>query len=216
MLLRNAVRSQNLQLVEDALRMAGHKHRRVMHNPDEDGSTPLHVAAAEGSVEIIRALLRPPFPADATSRMFPDPWDSESFYYNGGMTPLHVAAFNGNTDAVFFFLTLPDVDIEDTGMLYGQSSGTALLHALAGGYPDTALALLDAGASPLATDAAGCTALHYCALHSDDEEYMKVMKKAINLGADVNAESEEPYYVVDGNLANALKSIHLARPFISP
>lgn len=107
----------------------------LVNAPDPWGTTPLVIAAREGQVEAVRALLK----AGAE----PDGRD-------GGMTPLAAAALRGHAPVVRVLLRAgarPDAT--------GLNGLTPLVSALQQGHTETVRLLLQAGASTRVTDRSG-------------------------------------------------------------
>jgi len=111
---------------------------------DTDGDTPLHIAAAQGRLEMVKALL------DAGARELGD---------SAGWTPLHRAALGGKAD-VAAYLVARSFNVR-------AKDGWTPLHAAAGavydGSWDILRLLLERGADPNARCAEGWTPLHAAA-----------------------------------------------------
>lgn len=107
----------------------------LVNAPDQWGTTPLVIAAREGQVEAVRALLKAGAEPDGR---------------NGGMTPLAAAALRGHASVVRVLLRA-GAQPNATG-LNGQPP---LISALQLGHTDTVRLLLQAGANTRVTDRAG-------------------------------------------------------------
>lgn len=107
----------------------------LVNAPDMWGTTPLVIAAREGQVEAVRALLKAGAEPDGR---------------NGGMTPLAAAALRGHASVVRVLLRAGAQP--DAVGLNGQSP---LISALQMGHTDTVRLLLQAGANTRVTDRAG-------------------------------------------------------------
>ena len=137
---------------------------------DDEGSTPLHVAAFCGHVEVVRLLL------DASMA---------SLEARGQLdgTPLHVAATAKRVEVVRMLLAAgAAVDASD-------ESGLRPLHrAAAAGSPATVRALLEARAAVDATTADAHTPLHVAAMHRRDG-CDAVLELLLAAGADARAQN---------------------------
>ncbi|CAM9682306.1 unnamed protein product [Laminaria digitata] len=110
--------------------------------PLDEGSQPIHLAAASGKVEVVKALLR----ADTDTIKSRD---------SGGYTPAHSAAHVGHAPVVEALLqggAMPD--------LVDWNGYSALDIAVGKGSHAAALVLLEGGASPGPPGVSGKTALH--------------------------------------------------------
>jgi uncharacterized protein len=113
---------------------------------DGDGSTALHWAAANGDIEITRALLNAGASVKASTRI-------------GSITPLFMAASNGNAAVIEALLTAGASAAETNG-----NGTTVLMMAAASGSAPAVTVLLDRGADPNAKDTTnGQTALMFAA-----------------------------------------------------
>jgi ankyrin repeat protein len=136
---------------------------------DDDGDTPLHVAAMYGQTEAIELLGE--LGADFNARN------------NYGSTPLHRAAAYGQTEAAKLLGELgAELEARDNK---GQ---TPLHRAAACGETEMAKLLMELGADLEAKDNNGMTPLHWAAVHGETEAAKLLMK----LGADpeVNARTD--------------------------
>ena len=121
--LHKAVLEANISEILECL-----SHHGVDVNlPDEQGMTPLHLAAREGLNETIKLLLTVPnIKVNSTS--------------NNGWTPLHIAARLGHAEIVDAILAMPNVN---PNMV--NSDGWSTLHWAAWhGFPETVTVLLTA------------------------------------------------------------------------
>ena len=110
----------------------------------EDGATPLHVAARAGEPEVVIALL-----ANGADPNVQD---------NTGSTPLHVAAQAGEPEVMNTLLTSnADTQAED------ETGSTPLHIAARAGEPEVVLTLLAGDANTQAEDETGSTPLHVAA-----------------------------------------------------
>ena len=113
---------------------------------DDSGRSPLHYAAAGGSVEAFVELMNfPKLNIDATAK--------------DGSSVLHIASFNGRLELVAYI-----VDNYPSVLNFVDNSGkTALHHAAAGGSVEVFSVLLQTGLSPKTTTNDGQTVLHIAA-----------------------------------------------------
>jgi ankyrin repeat protein len=129
---------QNLNLVRDLINLG------IINVQDEDGCTPLHWAAGEGSVEIARILI------DAGANV--NVKDKE------GNTPLHIAANEGEPEiAILLINAKADLNVQD------NLGWTPLHTTVYYGAEEVAWMLIDAGAKLNVQSNIGYTPLHLAA-----------------------------------------------------
>lgn len=134
---------------------------------DVDGTTPLHLAARNDSLEIGALLLRSGANPSARNRY--------------GVTPLYLAAVNGSARMIRALL-----DAGADANEVGTQGETVLMTASRTGRPDAVRTLLDAGARIDAReDWRGQTALMWAV----GQGHVAVAELLISAGADVNATS---------------------------
>jgi ankyrin repeat protein len=129
---------------------------------DENGGTPLHLAAAGGHLELVRWLLESGAPPDATD--------------NGSNTPLQGATLAGHLEAARLLLEKgATLEFEDD---YGN---TALMYAAFADQPPLVELMLGRGASVAHANSMGQAALHFAARGK-----LPAVKALVEAGADVN------------------------------
>lgn len=134
----------------------------LVNAPDAWGNTPLLVAAREGRVEAVRALLRA---------------GAEPEGRDGGMTPLAAAALRGHASVVRVLLRAGA-----RANAVGLDGQAPLLGALRSGHTETVRLLLEADASTRVTDRAGDNPL-VMAIHQGREDLLLLL---LRHGADPN------------------------------
>jgi cytohesin len=164
---------------------------------DNDGWTPLHIAASKNHREIVELLIAKGADVNAAGE------SSSVFIWQGGFTPLHYAAVNGHKEIVELLISKgADVNAKaDNGLtprdwaikrthtkiadlLRTHGGKTSSIHFGVGdGDLAGVQALLDAGVDVNAKDENGQTPLHH-AVRYDHKEIAELL---IDKGADVNA-----------------------------
>ena len=99
--LRRAIQSGDIAVVRQFMQLEG--------NTTDENKTPLHWAAEEGQVEIVKLLV---------SEFFADLNASDS----AGQTPLHMAAINGRIEVARFIadkVTIAQLNLKGTSELSG-------------------------------------------------------------------------------------------------
>jgi cytohesin len=151
---------------------------------DEDGNTPLHVAASRGHLHIAKLLVESG--ADVNAR------NSE------GMTPLHLAALHGHAEVAGLLIESgADVNAKD-------EHGKTPLH-LAASHVDVARILVERGAEVNAGDESGYTPLHAAAASGSAE----VARLLLERGADVSAKDGRGFTPL--HWASVLCNVRVAR-----
>lgn len=135
---------------------------RALLTADAAGWTPLHSAASGGFGALVRTILHRAADSDAARRLALDAVTA------AGATPLHYGA-RTSVEVVRLLLDAgADVDgyvrARDGSRRPSPAPSTPLHRAIVAGRVDVARALLDAGASARARDAAGNNALHVAAI----------------------------------------------------
>jgi ankyrin repeat protein len=150
--------------------------RLIRSDPDcthtrlENGSTPLHFAAANGQVETARMLLAAGAPINA---------EESSEWYGAGPTPLQRACLRGHL-AVCRLLVDAGADVNMDGGI-----GSPLHWAVYKSNLELVRVLIEAGADLGAFGDHGETALHSAARYG----VVETVALLLDYGADINAES---------------------------
>lgn len=162
------------------------------NEPDPDGRTPLHVAAANGFVDAIRFCVAAGADADATD--------------SAGLTPLHLAAAAGNAEAVEYLVNhstyarhAVDGDGKTAFVLAAENGHSRLLDSLRlrdvllrAARVDDVIGMkscLEGGADVEARDQNGWTPLHRAAFKGRVES----VKVLLSHGASVNVVDDAGY-----------------------
>lgn len=166
--IHRAVESDNLQLVLSLI----DSRAESLNAQDENGRTPLDLAAKQGLSEIADSLIGRDADINLTDK--------------DNRTPLHHAAGNGNLSTTRLLLVHGTSTINDTSRAQrgGLVGGWTPLHeACLNGHPEVVELLLDYGADIEARDGAQRTPLILTA----ESENLKVAEILIARGADINA-----------------------------
>ena len=149
---------------------------------DDHGVTPLHRAAENASPAMVERLLEAGADADAAQ--------------SSGLTALMLAARTG--DARVLNLLLAHGAEVDAATV--ETRSTALMWAVAESHPDSVHALLDAGANPHASTAAGFTPLLFAARNGDVEMARLLLQAGVDVNhAGVDGTHALPYAIVRGH-----------------
>ncbi len=150
-----------------------HKFRQLCFHPADDGSTPLHIAARMGAIDVAQLLLAAGHPMDVL--------DSQ------GNSPLHTAALEHNLDMLNLLMTQKgNIDV------YDNAGASPLMICVGNGLFEVTESLLKRGASALHRDFCGRSCLHTLLLkmpHEQPHQLMLQKKLAallIEHGIDVN------------------------------
>ncbi|KXZ51175.1 hypothetical protein GPECTOR_13g662 [Gonium pectorale] len=169
----------DLPTLQRALAGAQSDKAAVANQARKDGSTPLHIAASSGHVEVTRLLLNAGANKDAADK-------------DGG-TPLQSAAGNGHVDTVRALLRAGANKEAAT-----KDGGTPLHRAAWRGYVEVVETLLRAGVNKEAADKDGWTPLHSAAGNG----HVLAVQALLQAGADKEAAVKDgwtPLHIAAGN-----------------
>lgn len=187
-----------------------------VNSSDDDGNTPMHLAAREGHESIVDLLVNKGADVNVNNDNNYTPLHLAAIEGHESVvsllvkkgadvniqtkdwqTPLHLAARHGYIKIVKI-LTLNGSDLDATqryrhdderkkkGFLSGEQY-TPLLYAVEGGYVEVAEYLTENGANLSVLDSNGSTALHVAAFSDDSSKFVKMAKFLIQSGLDINA-----------------------------
>ena len=176
----------NRQLLPDVARLllehGADVNARIEHDDDDEGMTPLHLAAADrGRVQVVRVLLEHGANAGAED--------------NEGRTPLHTAAAYGIVEGVHVLLEYgANVGAEDNkgrtplhdAVDYEWIEGPGSAEDSASGKVEVVRVLLDHGANAGAQDNEGKTPLHVAEKYAKVEVVRLLLEHGANVGAEDN------------------------------
>ncbi|MHC4478096.1 MAG: ankyrin repeat domain-containing protein [Planctomycetota bacterium] len=160
--LHDAVQYSDLKSIRKLIRKGANVNAR-----DEEGRTPLYIAAAVGRVDVAELLIANDAEIDAPCS-------------KSGWTPLHRACTSRRGAAVVELLVLKGADI---GAL-DHTKGTPLHAAAIGGNPETVRFLVEKDANVNARDQNGRTPL-YWAVEYQGYRYKEIVQTLLSLGAKV-------------------------------
>jgi ankyrin repeat protein len=164
--IHEAVKDNNLP----EIRLLIKNNPNLVLSKDEDGFTPLHLAAANGYKSMVEFLLS--IKADVNAKD------------NAGSTPLHqAAAADGEHSDIVELLLARKADVNAAD----KQGLTPLHYALLADNPDVAIALLKHGANPNVKDN---TAGHTPLILAAAKGYKQVTELLLMHGADVNASDD--------------------------
>jgi len=196
--------------------LSQHGARRGRERPGNQMLTPLHLAAARGSLNAISLLLQNGADVNAQddSRSTPmhqasdngslevvklpiDHGADSTALDNNGSIPLHLASDNGTVELVSLLIQR-DANVK-------AKNSTPLHKASCRGPPDVVDVLLDHGGDPNARDDMGWTPLHIAS--QQGAVTVDVAKRLLARGANVNAEDKDRKTVTPLHLASMDKKM---------
>lgn len=142
------------------------------NQPDNNGVTPIHLAARYNNSLVLYALLND----KRSAELFPD---------SQGYTPLHEACYNTKDPNTFGVLLQERYTKLSIDPKAGPMGVTPLMIAAENASSEQIVSLLQRGANPNARDNQGWTALHYAAKSGS----RSALRLLISDGADINARS---------------------------
>lgn len=175
------------------------ENESILNSINDDGATALHLAAANGKLEILKELIKVGANVNAKD--------------DGGSTPLHQAVASKHIECIKALLTVKDIDLElrdstlQTPLIIAASLNfteavqilidkganintgderdfTPLHHACSYGYVDTTQVLLKAGANPdIATLSDGITPFHLAIKHGHHELVEILLESGVKINA---------------------------------
>ncbi|KAL8919071.1 MAG: hypothetical protein Q9208_006955 [Pyrenodesmia sp. 3 TL-2023] len=196
--LLDACRHGKTQLVEELLRVGVDVHCRKKEPDDRMGSTPIHVAAKYGQLEVARILLRH--------------YACVNDHHHGDRRPLHEAAETGNDTMTELLL------VNGARPYLRDSQGVLPLHlACHHGSMKVANLLLHAGSAVDAEDHHLYRPIHHLAQHCDNPYLLTLL---IDAGCDINATTSQGYTAVQlactsGNLNVLAVLLHHGASMVS-
>ncbi|KAF7155420.1 hypothetical protein CNMCM5623_007491 [Aspergillus felis] len=144
-----------------------HQHDDFLHGADLDGMTPLHCAAAKGSLDCVHFLLREGADVNSCPKH--------------GMTPLHYAARSPNAREMIEVLLEAGAQVDAVAW----NGENAIFDAVASDDNDAVLALLRAGSSVRLRNRYNETILHTVACSGS----ISLLQTLVDAGADMMARS---------------------------
>ncbi|XP_066905177.1 ankyrin repeat domain-containing protein 49 isoform X2 [Halyomorpha halys] len=164
-------RDQDRKIKEPSFNTIKNEHLADLRVCNQDGETKLHLAAAEGRIEVVRNLLEAGQEVDVRTRDVQS--NFSNLYRDTRLTPLHYAAASGNVEVM---RVLVDFGADVSAMT--ESGDTALHKAALSGQTSAVQWLLDHGADLEAKNVFGATPLSMALVNQRKEASIALLVRS--------------------------------------
>ena len=178
-----AIKNSDLQKSQELLQQGANLHLLtgvILRRYDLEENTPLHIAAKEGSLSLIKLFIEHNTPVDVRNRLKQTPLQWASYYGHLKIVE-YLIAHNADIDAI-------DID-GDPSLTWAASKGEIKVVNY----------LITQGADPAKVSPLGNTALHWVAIAGET----KMAEYLISLGCDPTLKNAQGYTALDLAIENA-------------